>query len=358
MNPLAAVETNVILSGRSDWIGTDTAETLSEYPLESIETEFPHFVGSVDSPNGVERPKERHPVFFGCYDWHSSVHSHWALIRQLRLFDDHPAESEIRARIDARFTPENIEREVEYFEDNPSFEKPYGWAWLLHLASELYRWEDDDANEWGSVLGPLEHETVSLVESEFLPQKRPFRVGTHQNSAFALHCILDYARTTDNESLEATVCETATEFFADDRDYPVEYEPLGWDFLSPALTEADLMRRVYGRYELEAWLDRFLPDVTIAPHDTILEPVHVASNPDEGVALHLAGLNVSKAWCLAGLASALDGHRYADVFERSAKRHTERGLNQAFTDDYAGSHWLSSFVLYLLTRNDGGIAPP
>ncbi len=357
MNPLVAVDTDAILSGRSDWVGPDIAETLSHYPLESIETEFPHFVGSMDSPDGVERPTERHPVFYGCYDWHSSVHSHWALIRQLRLFDDHPAESEIRARIDARFTTENIEREVEYLEDNPSFEKPYGWAWLLHLASELYRWDDDSADEWRSVLEPLERTIVTLVESEFLSQRRPFRVGTHQNSAFALHCVLDYARTTSDDSLESAVRETATEFFADDRDYPVEYEPLGWDFLSPALTEADLMRRVYDRDEFETWFDGFLPDVTVTPYETILDPVCVESNPNEGVALHLAGLNVSKAWCLAGLASALDGHRYAEAFERSATRHTERGLNQAFTDDYAGSHWLSSFVLYLLTRNDGGIAP-
>ncbi len=158
-----------------------------------------------------------------------------------------------------------------------------------------------------------------------------------------------------NDSLESTVSDTAIEFFAEDRDYPVEYEPLGWDFLSPALTEADLMRRIYGQDEFTTWLDGFLPDVTTSPYETILDPVHVEA--DEGIALHLVGLNVSKAWCLAGLASALDGHRYAEVFEQSAKRHTERGLEKAFTDDYAGSHWLSSFVLYLLTRNEGGIAP-
>lgn len=357
MNPLASVDTDTILSGRSDWFGRDLAETLSRHPLDSIETEFPHFVRSIDSPDGVERPEERHPVFYGCYDWHSSVHSHWALIRQLRLFEDHPAKSEIIESIDARFTSENIDREVEQFEDDESFEKPYGWAWLLHLASELYLWEDDRGNEWKSIIEPLERKITTLVESEFLSQERPFRVGTHQNSAFALHCILDYARTTSNGSLESAVSDTATEFFAEDRNYPVEYEPLGWDFLSPSLTEADLMRRVYDRDEFTTWIDGFLPDVTTSPYDAILDPVHVESDPDEGVALHFVGLNVSKAWCLAGLASALDGHRYAEVFERSAKRHAERGLDQAFTENYAGSHWLSSFVLYLLTRNEGGIAP-
>lgn len=357
MNPLTAIRTETLLSGRSDRLGADVAELLSNYPLDSIDTEFPHYARSIDSPDGIDRPTERHPVFYGCYDWHSSVHSHWALIRQLRLFDEHPARSAIVDRIDDRFTAENIAREVEHFEDNETFEKPYGWAWFVHLVSELYLWEDDRATEWRSILKPLEETIVTLIKSEFLPQKRPFRVGTHQNSAFALHCILDYARTLSNETLESAVTDTATEFYAADRNYPVEYEPLGWDFLSPSLTEADLMRRVYSRDEFTMWIEQFFPDVTTAPYDTILEPVHTNPNRDEGVALHLVGLNLSKAWCLAGLASILEDHRYVEAFERSAKQHTERGLDRAFTDEYAGSHWLSSFVLYLLTRNEGGIAP-
>ncbi|WP_248905849.1 DUF2891 domain-containing protein [Halocatena marina] len=357
MNPLTAIRMEALLSGRSDQLGPDVAERLSNHPLDSIDTEFPHYARSVDSPDGIERPTERHPVFFGCYDWHSSVHSHWALIRQLRLFDEHPARSDIVDRIDDRFTAENIAREVEHFEDNETFEKPYGWAWFLHLVSELCLWEDDRAAAWRSIIKPLEETIVMLVESEFLSQKRPFRVGTHQNSAFALHCILDYARTLSNERLESAVTDTATAFYAEDRNYPVEYEPLGWDFLSPSLTEADLMRRVYSRNEFTMWIEQFLPDVTTAPYDTILEPVHTNPNRDEGVALHLVGLNLSKAWCLAGLASTLKDHQYVEAFERSAKQHTERGLDRAFTDEYAGSHWLSSFVLYLLTRNEGGIAP-
>ncbi|RDI71192.1 DUF2891 domain-containing protein [Halopelagius longus] len=357
METLADADTETVLAGRSDWFDSEVAETLAHHPLESLETEFPHHVRSVDSPSGGPRPKERHPVFFGCYDWHSAVHSHWALVRQLRLFEEHPERSRIVESIDGRFTPENVEREVEQFERNPSFEKPYGWAWLLHLASELHRWDDDYADEWRSVLEPLERTVRSLVRSEFLTQERPFRVGTHQNSAFALHCALDYARTVSDEELEADVSETATAFFAGDRDYPVEYEPLGWDFLSPSLTEADLMRRVYDREEFTTWVEGFFPDLTRPPYDSVLEPVRADSDPEEGVALHLVGLNVSKAWCAAGLASALDGHRYAEAFRRSAEKHAEYGLERAFTDNYAGSHWLSSFVLYLLTRNEGGIAP-
>jgi len=357
MNAFTDVETETLLSGESDWIGPAAASRLAHHPVAGIETEFPHHGHRIDAPGEVERPSERHPVFFGCYDWHSAVHSHWALVRQLRLFPDHPDRAEVVRRIDARLTPENVEREVERFEENSAFEKPYGWAWLLHLAAELSLWEDERADAWAETLAPLESKLLELVESEFLSSERPFRVGTHGNSAFALHCLLDYARTTDHDALAAAVTDTALAFYADDRDYPVGYEPLGWDFLSPALTEADLMRRVYDRETFAGWLDGFLPDLRTSPHDAILDPVGVDTATDEGVALHLVGLNVSKAWALAGLASTLDDHRDADLFRESAGRHAERGLSQAFTDDYAGSHWLSSFVLYLLTRNEGGIAP-
>jgi hypothetical protein len=182
-------------------------------------------------------------------------------------------------------------------------------------------------------------------------------VGTHNNSAFALQCILDYARVTANSALEAATLETARGFYLADTDAPVEYEPLGWDFVSPSLVELDLMRRVLDRDDFRDWADGFLPDITTAPYDSILEPVAVEPDPDEGVALHLVGLNLSKAWCFAGIAPALADHRYASVFEEAAIRHVEASLDQAFTAEYAGSHWLSTFVLYLVTRNAGGIAP-
>jgi hypothetical protein len=349
------VDAETILSGRSDWIDADFAETLSQHPLDCVEAEFPHFVGSIDSPDELVRPEEQHPVFFGCFDWHSAVHSHWCLVRQLRLFDDHPARARIIESLDTRLTTGNVEREVEYFETNESFEKPYGWAWFLRLASELHLWESDRADDWRAVLGPLEERLVALVEAEFLSQERPFRVGTHGNSAFALQCVLDYARVMSNRSLESATLEMSREFFLADRDYPVEYEPLGWDFLSPSLVETDLMQRVLDREEFADWIEGFLPDVTASPYDTILDPVEV--EPKGGIELHLVGLNVSKAWCLAGIASALDGHRHVEAFERSARRHAERGLKRAFTENYAGSHWLSSFALYLVTRNEGAIAP-
>jgi hypothetical protein len=356
MDLLDAVDPGTAVAGRSDWLDAEAVEAITEHPLDCVGTEFPHWIGSVDSAEGFERPAEQHPVFHGCFDWHSAVHSHWSLVRALRLFD-HPAEPEVVDAIDARLTADNVEREVAHFEDNETFEKPYGWAWLLRLAAELRLWDDGRAGEWRAALRPLEDRIVELTESEFLTEERPFRVGTHDNAAFALAGVLDYARVTGRESLEAAVVETAERFFSDDEDYPVEYEPIGWDFVSPALAEADLMRRVLDRPAFAAWIDAFLPDVTAPPHDAILEPVGVEPGSDGGVELHLVGLNLSRAWCLAGTADALGDHPYADALEESAERHAERGLSRAFTDDYAGAHWLSSFVLYLVTREEGGIAP-
>ena len=169
--------------------------------------------------------------------------------------------------------------------------------------------------------------------------------------------MLDYARVAGREDLAEATAASARDCYLDDVNYPVAYEPLGWDFVSPALTEADLMRRVLDGDRFTEWLDAFLPDVTAAPHDSILEPVDVDPESAGGLELHLVGLDVAKAWCLAGIADALDDHRYEEPIRESAARHATYGIDRAFTDDYAGSHWLSSFVLYLLTRNEGGIAP-
>jgi hypothetical protein len=354
MDLLETADPGTVVAGWGDWIEPAAVEAITEHPLDCVGTEFPHWIGSVVSAEGCERPAEHHPVFYGCFDWHSAVHSHWCLVRALRLFD-HPAESELTGAIDAGLTPDNVGTEAAYFEDNRTFEKPYGWAWLLRLAAELCLWNDERAADWRAVLRPLEERIVDLVESEFLTDDRPFRVGTHDNSAFALAAVLDYARVTGNDALVAEAAGTARAFFADDERYPLEYEPLGWDFLSPALAEADLMRRVLDPGTFEAWIEGFLPDVS--DDDTVLEPIDVAPGSDGGVELHLVGLNLSRAWCLAGVADALGDHRYVPAFERSVRDHADRGLKRAFTEDYAGAHWLSSFVLYLLTRGEGGIAP-
>lgn len=221
--------------------------------------------------------------------------------------------------------------------------------------AELSLWESTLGDTWQERLEPLESTVRSLAETEFLTRDRPIRVGTHGNSAFALTAISDYAQTIDDQSLAAAAAETARRFYREDTAYPVEYEPLGWDFVSPALTEADLMRRVLAHQEFVEWIEQFFPELTQSPFRTILEPLDLESSLDDGVATHLIGLNISKAWCLVALSEVLEQHRYGDLLAQSAKRHVNAGREPALTDDYAGSYWLSSFVLYLLTRNEGGI---
>ncbi len=374
VNPLEVTGTETLLSGRGDWLTAEVVETLAQYPLESVDTEFPHHARAVDSPEGNPRPAERSPVFYGSYDWHSAVHSHWCLVRQLRLFDGHPDEAAVRRSIGDRVTGANVATELEQFEGG-SFENPYGWAWFLRLAAELDAWEDPQADEWRATLAPLEERIRERTRSEFLTQERPFRVGTHHNSAFALGAVLDYAAGVGDDDLAAATRETVRRFYATDAGYPLEYEPLGWDFVSPALTEASLMCRVLDGGEFESWFESFLPDVTERPREALPEPVAVEDDED-GVALHFVGLNLSRAWCLADLAMALDGPSAAGLegstaaalggptgttpedptavaLAASAREHAERGLRGAFTDDYAGAHWLSSFVLYLCTRHHG-----
>jgi hypothetical protein len=357
MTPFDGVDTATLLSGHADWIGYQGAARLSRPALDCLETEFPHHVGRVDGPDGPERPRERHPVFYGCYDWHSAVHAHWTLVRGLRLFDDHPARAEAVDRIDARLTADGVAREVKRFEVEPTFERPYGWGWFLRLAAELSLWDDGRAAEWRAILDPLERRIVTLVESDLRSRSRPNRVGTHGNTAFALCCVLDYARTTGADGLAAAVVEAATDHFATDRDAPVAYEPFGLDFLSPSLTEADLLRRVFDPGRFAAWFDDFLPGLDA--DGLALDPVEAPANPTDGTTLHLIGLNLSRAWCLAGVAETLDRHRdgAAEAVRRCGARHAERGVSRAFTDAYAGSHWLPSFAFYLLTRNEGGLAP-
>ncbi|MFO8115294.1 MAG: DUF2891 domain-containing protein [Halorubrum sp.] len=363
MDAFQNVSPDALRAGRTDAIDDAVATALAAHPLDGVETEYPHYRGAVAEPGAPPRPSENHPVFYGCFDWHSAVHSHWALVRALRLVPDHPDEAAIAGGVDERLTPANVASEVDYIDENPGFEEPYGWSWLLRLAAELRLWEDPRADRWRETLRPLEERVRRGVLASFLEVDRPHRVGTHGNTAFALAGVLDYARVVGDAELERETEAATHRLYADDTVAVVGAEPVGWDFVSPALTEADLLRRVLDPDAFAAWLDGFLPDLSAPPHDALVSPVSVEPEEGDGAAMHLIGLNVSRAWCLAGLADALadrDGPaaaRLRDPLDAAAGRHAKAGAADVLTDDYAGSHWLSSFALYLLTRNEGGIAP-
>ncbi len=324
---------------------------LADLALTCIDTEYPNKPGNVlADAAGVLPPKQLHPAFYGCFDWHSAVHGHWALVRQLRLVPDHPAADAIRARLDEHLSAEALAAELAYFDEphHRTFERPYGWAWLLRLVAELHTWDDPQGARWRANLRPLEDEIVARLIA-FLPlQNYPVRLGTHTNTAFALTHALDYARAVGNADLEQRIVARSREYFLDDRDCPADYEPSGTDFLSPCLEEADLMRRVLPPTEFEPWLAAFLPDPAGPSMARLREPAVVLDLSDPYL-IHLVGLNLSRAWCLAGVASQLPAdHPARAVYERAAADHTTAGMGQVFTDQYGGEHWLATYAVYLL----------
>jgi DUF2891 family protein len=278
-------------------------DELARLPLACLTRELPHKLDHVvDREGPVPRPRELHPAFYGCYDWHSAVHGHWMLAKlgRTELFDQ-------------TLTPENIAVEVAYLRARPWFERTYGWAWLLALATQLR------GTRWEPALRPLVDLVVELYR-EFLPkQTYPIRTGVHANTAFGMIFALQHPE------LEPLIVERARTYYGNDRDAPIAWEPGGEDFLSPALVEALLMKRVLPPEELAPWLAAFLP------RGFDLPPATVTDRSDPKLA-HLDGLNLSRAWCLRALGLPADAH-------------LEAGLAHVATGDYAGEHWLATFAV-------------
>src|SRR5689334_5851068 len=320
--------------------------------LKCVTREFPNKPEHVINNNSeVLSPKTLHPAFYGCYDWHSSVHGHWMLVRLLKSFPNLPESAQIRAALNANLSAENIQAEVAYMKqpNRQSFERTYGWAWALKLAEELHAWNDADGTRWSANLKPLA-ELLSASYRNFLPkQTYPIRTGVHPNTAFGLAFALDYARTTGDHELEALLDERSRTYFTKDANYPGAWEPGGEDFFSAALLEADLMRRVMRPAEFAAWFHRFLPGVAKGNPRALLQPALVTDRSDPKL-VHLDGLNLSRAWCMRSIARALPANDPARaVLSASADKHAAAALAHVASGDYAGEHWLASFAVYLLS---------
>ncbi len=330
----------------------EIATTFARIALAGIDREYPNKPGHVFAgPEDVKSPRELHPVFFGHFDWHSSVHGHWMLLRLLRLFPDAPFAGEVRGVLDGRLTREGLEAEAAYFraKGNRSFERMYGWAWALQLAGELKRFDDPDANRWAGHFAPLEKEIIRLAK-DYLPKLDwPVRCGFHPETAFPLAFLLDHARLTEDTEFEGILVGQAKRFYQNDRDYPTAYEPSGNDFFSPGLNAADLMRRVLPAEEFGPWLGRYLPGLADGRAGNLLQPVTV-SDPTDGHLIHLAGLNLSRAWTMRGIAAALpEGDPRRELLNATAVSHLEAGLGYVASGHYEGDHWLASFAVLAMT---------
>lgn len=333
--------------------------------IAGIPREFPNKPSNViTGPEAILGPRQMHPVFYGCFDWHSSVHGHWMLVRLLRMSPAAPTASEARALLNCQLTAEGLAAEAAYFDEreNRGFERMYGWAWALRLAAELRAWDDADARRWARNLRPLEEKLVAL-SADYLPRlSYPIRCGVHANTAFALSHLLDYARQAADsrqaadEELEHLVVGYCLDKYGSDRDCPVGYEPSGEDFLSPAWAEADLMRRVLDREAFAEWLTGFLPAIENGGAAAAMTPAEVSDLLDPRL-VHLVGLNLSRAWCQRGVLHALpDSDPRRPRIQASAEAHAQAGLADVFTGDYAGEHWLATFAVYLLSG--AGLSSP
>lgn len=330
------------------------ASSFARLALKGVNKEYPNKLDHVMGASGdVRGPKSLHPAFFGCYDWHSSVHGHWMLARLVRRFPDLPEATEIRSIFADHFSEGALKAEADYFSrpESRTFERTYGWAWLLKLAQELNGWDDPEAKVWAKNLKPLADAVAARYIGYFPKQIYPIRTGVHPNTAFGLALAYDYARSVGDDALKRTVEERARFYFGNDADAPARWEPGGADFFSPSLLEADLMRRVLPEAEFRAWFARFLPGTPRGEPKELFTPAEVLDRTDPQL-VHLDGLNLNRAWTMRSVALSLppeDPARAALL--ASSERHARTGLAQVSSGDYAGEHWLASFAVYLLTES-------
>lgn len=335
----------------------EAADRFAKLALACVHKEYPNKLAhSLNSDADVAPPRKLTPAFYGCYDWHSSVHGHWLLARLARTFPDAQFTPAARAALQQSLTKENIAQEVIYLkaDGRASFERPYGLAWLLQLGAELREWgkTDAEARELSTNLQPLEQAAAERLKTWLPKLSHPVRSGEHSQTAFALGLIIDYARSTGDQDFLNMLLGKARDFYMADKNCPLAYEPSGEDFLSPCLAEADAMRRVLPPTDFAQWLHQFMPQITA--DGSWLRPEKSPDQSDPKLA-HIDGLNLSRAWMLEGIASGLPKNDARIAFlQQTAASHRTAGLAAVTGEHYEGGHWLGSFAVYLVTHR--GIA--
>lgn len=324
-------------------------ERMAALAEDCVHKPYPYAVLHVlESDADAQPPRQLYPAFYGCFDWHSAVHGHWLLARVGHVYPDTPMAARAKTLLAKSLTAENLAAELAYLKSRPTFERPYGIAWLLQLGAELREWQDPDADKWSNHLAPLEEHVAHVFINWLAKISLPIRAGTHANSAFALGLAFDWASIAGHAELKHAVEQAALRFYQQDTACPVAYEPSAHDFLSPCLAEADLMRRILPTDTYIAWLEKFLS--TLTADSALLSPATV-SDPTDGHIVHLDGLNLSRAWMMRNIASELPAaHALAGRLSESAELHQAAGLQAVADPHYAGGHWLGTFAVYLVTE--------
>ena len=330
-------------------LAPELASRFAAIALAHLTREYPHKLDHVlNGPDDVRAPRELHPVFYGSFDWHSCVHGYWLLATIMRLFPGLAAAKQITPLFDAQLTRSKVEGEVAYFREplRGTFERPYGWAWLLMLDAELRRQNSTAAEKWTAALAPLS-EVIVARYFDFLPRATyPVRVGTHFNSAFGLALALEYSAAVGNRDFRRLLIDKTVEWYGRDRDCQA-WEPGGDDFLSSSLVEAECMRQALGGREFTEWLSGFLPHLRERKPATLFSPA-IVSDRSDGKIVHLDGLNLSRAWCWRALSTAFDeGDELGRIAAEAAETHLRASLPH-ISGDYMGEHWLATFAVLAL----------
>lgn len=346
-NSLQNLDATQTKEKRTVALTADQAAKLIQLPLQCIQKEFPYKAGlTISGPEDLELPRKHHPAFYGCFDWHSAVHGHWSVVYLLSTFPDLEMAERLKRMLVENLSQANIQAELDYFSLNEytkSFERTYGWAWLLKLAEELDEWDDPIAAQLLDNIRPLAT-FISKGYIAYLPKLAyPIRVGEHSNTAFGMSFAYDYAQHFGDETLSQLIEQRARSFYMKDEGCPIDWEPSGYDFLSPCLQEVDIMRKVLTHAEFESWLASFLPELLDGTLD--MEPGVVLDRSD-GKLVHLSGLNFSRAWCLYPLQNYVTGD--SEEMTAMADQHINASIDDIFGDHYSGGHWLGSFILYAL----------
>jgi len=336
----------IISAAHGQELQLDQARRLIQLPLKCLNQEYPNKIAIVfNQSEQVKEPHELHPTFYGCFDWHSSVHGHWLIVHLIKQFPQLDSNSNISKRLLEQFNPEKIRQELSIFstKHNGSFERTYGWAWMLQLQIELDSWDSPTGKQCAHALRPL---TEYIVKSykDYLPKLvYPIRSGEHTNTAFGLTFAHDYAIHTKDTSFLKLIKQRSTDFYFKDANSPIQFEPSGYDFLSGTLEEIDLMQRVLDRSTFQKWLKQFLPKITSKKFQLI--PGKVLDRTD-GKLVHLDGLNFSRAWCLYRLAAHLNSKHLYEL----GNAHLNHSLPNIVDGDYMGEHWLASFAAFALSQ--------
>ncbi|MEN9699323.1 MAG: hypothetical protein RLZZ301_521 [Bacteroidota bacterium] len=315
----------------------------------------PHyFYKALRKPGDAKTPKEVWPAFYGCYDWHSSVHNHWALIKLLKTYPNIPEAAAIREKLEASFTKENIEKEAAYFQNNEEqyfFEFPYGQGWLLKVADELKGWDDPDAKRWLENLGPLRTLCAAVAQVVWKEQKEVGISGSHDSPALGLSFAYDYAKHFQDEDLLKVVVKASKRFYAKLENAPLTAEPKDYDFMSGSLLIADLMRKIYSPEQYVVWAKKFAPDLFDASRVAVALQIKKTEKHD-GYESHWDGYHLNRIWCLNGMLKSLPAGTLdaatQQVWASSMNAMWDYAQESIGKGNYDIDHWLSSFSVFAL----------